>query len=45
LGGRKKEILAVGVAAIIYSIWKTRNLTCFEKEWPEEPCVVILKIC
>jgi hypothetical protein len=42
-GGEKKEILAVGVAAIIYSIWKTRNLACFEKEWPEEPYIVILK--
>jgi hypothetical protein len=44
-GGKKKEILAVVVAAVIWSIWKTRNLACFEKTWPEEPYIVILKIC
>jgi hypothetical protein len=41
LGGKKKEIFAVGVAAVIWSIWKTRNLACFEKKWPEESYVVI----
>jgi hypothetical protein len=44
-GGKKKEILAVGIAVVIWSIWKTRNLACFEKKWPDEPYVVILKIC
>jgi hypothetical protein len=44
-GGRKKEILAAGIAAVIWSILKTRNLACFEKKWPDEPYVVILKIC
>jgi hypothetical protein len=41
----KKEILVVGIAAVIWSIWKTRNLACFEKKSPDEPYVVILKIC
>jgi hypothetical protein len=44
-GGKKKEILAVGIAVVICSIWKKRNLACFEKKWPDEPYVVILKIC
>jgi hypothetical protein len=43
--GEKGEILAVGVADVIWSIWKMRNLACFEGEWPNEPCIVILKIC
>jgi hypothetical protein len=29
--GKKKEVLVVGIAAVIWSIWKTRNLACFEK--------------
>jgi hypothetical protein len=27
----KKEMLAVGIATVIWIIWKTRNSACFEK--------------
>jgi hypothetical protein len=42
-GKKKMKILVVGIAAVIWSIWKTKNLACFEKKWPDEPYVVILK--
>jgi hypothetical protein len=38
-------MLVVGIAAVIWSIWKTRNSACFEKKYPDEPCEVIFKIC
>jgi hypothetical protein len=33
--GKKREILAVGVAVVIWSIRKTRNLACFEGKWSD----------
>jgi hypothetical protein len=42
-GGRKNLVLEIAV--VIWSIWKTRNLACFEGKWHDEPYVVILKIC
>jgi hypothetical protein len=29
--GKKKKLLAVGIASIMWSIWKARNLACFQK--------------
>jgi hypothetical protein len=31
-GGEKREFVIVGIAAVIWSIWKTRNLACFDKK-------------
>jgi hypothetical protein len=31
-GGEKREFVTVGIAAVIWSIWKTRNLACFDKK-------------
>jgi hypothetical protein len=42
--GGKKNILSVGVAAVIWKIWKARNLTCFEKHWPREPVDIIHRV-
>jgi hypothetical protein len=44
-GGKKKEILAVEITVVIWTIWKTRNLACFEKKWHAKHYVVLLKIC
>ena len=43
--GKQRKILTVGVAAILWGIWKARNNACFEKVWPDEPIDVIYRIC
>jgi hypothetical protein len=40
--GEKREFVIVGTATVIWSIWKTRNLACFDKKWPDEPFSVVL---
>ena len=44
-GKKKRNILSVGMASIIWHIWKTRNAACFQGEWPVEPYLVIIRIC
>jgi hypothetical protein len=39
-GGRRRIVL-VGVAAVIWSIWKAKNLACFQKSWPNDPSVIL----
>ena len=38
-------MLAVGMAAILWGIWKARNLACFWNKWPDEPSSVVFQIC
>ena len=33
------------ITAVFWGIWKVRNAACFQKVWPDEPYVVIIKIC
>jgi hypothetical protein len=40
----KRKILTVGVAAVIWTVWKARNLACFEKKWPREPVDVLFRV-
>ena len=40
----RKQIM-VGVAAVIWTLWKTRNLACFERKWPSEPLEVVRTVC
>ena len=40
-----KMIMTVGVAAVLWGIWKTQNLACFENKWPSEPIEVLHRIC
>ena len=44
-GNKQRKKIAVGVAAIFWGLWKTRNLACFENKWPVEPIEVIHKVC
>jgi hypothetical protein len=38
---KKRNVLSIGVAAIIWEFWKARNLACFEKKWLREPIDII----
>ena len=40
-----KKLCMVGIAAVFWGIWKTRNLACFENKWPSEPIEVVHRIC
>jgi hypothetical protein len=37
-------LIAVGVATVLWSIWKARNLACFEGKWPSETCSVVFQV-
>jgi hypothetical protein len=39
-----KNLVSVGVAGILWSIWKARNLVRFGGKWPSEPCSVVFQI-
>ena len=36
--------MAVGVVAILWAIWRTRNDVCFNKVFPVDPRVIIGKV-
>lgn len=44
MGSVKKKTFFVGVAATVWSIWKARNLACFQNKWPNEPSDVLFKV-
>jgi hypothetical protein len=39
--GKKRNIISIDFAAVIWAIWKARNLACFGKKWPREPIDII----
>jgi hypothetical protein len=43
--GDKKKIIIVGVSAVLWSLWKARNMACFQKVWPSDPSVVLFRAC
>ncbi|PNT75968.1 hypothetical protein BRADI_1g42472v3 [Brachypodium distachyon] len=43
--GKVSKLALVGVAAILWIIWKTRNNACFRNVWPSDPSSVIYNIC
>lgn len=40
-----KGLLMVGVAAVIWAIWKTRNKACFEQTLPDDPIETVFLAC
>lgn len=42
---RTRKLILIGIAAVIWSIWKFRNAACFKHQWPSEPVHVIFDIC
>ena len=34
----------MGVAAVLWGIWKARNLACFNHKWPVDPSVVMFRV-
>ena len=43
--GRRKKLLTVGIASVLWSIWKARNMACFQHVWPAEPFAVLRQTC
>ena len=43
-GGENKMNFFVGIAALIWSIWKARNLACFQHVWPNDPSVLMFRM-
>ena len=43
-GVENKKKVFVGVAALIWSIWKARNLACFQRVWPTDPSVLMFRM-
>jgi hypothetical protein len=41
----KKKIIIVGVSAVLWSLWKARNMVCFQNVWPNDPSVVLFLAC
>ena len=38
--GKHRRLVRVGVAAVLWSIWKTRNNACFRSVLPNNPCSI-----
>ena len=42
--GRTRILIVVGVAAVTWSLWKTRNIACFDHVYPDDPTSVVYQI-
>ena len=40
-GSEKRKLLTVGVAYVLWAIWKARTFPSFEHKWPSEPVKVL----
>ena len=43
--GKDRVVVMLGVAALIWSIWKTRNKSCFQGVKPNDPTDIIMSVC
>ena len=42
---KKKKVVTVGLSAVLWSIWKARNMACFQQVWPSDPSVILFQAC
>ena len=43
--GKDRTTIMLGVVAIFWAIWKTRNRSCFQRVRPKDPTNVVLYMC
>ena len=43
--GKDRAIISIGAAALIWTIWKTRNKSCFQRVFLSNPINVIFTLC
>jgi hypothetical protein len=39
-----RNLVAVGISAVVWTLWNTRNAVCFEHVYPSNPVVVLHKV-
>lgn len=42
---KQRNFAMVGIAAVIWSIWKARNVACFRHQLPHHPSSVVFAVC
>ena len=40
-----KNLVIVGIVAVLWSIWKCRNKACFERKLPNDPIELVYTAC
>jgi mannosylglycoprotein endo-beta-mannosidase len=43
--GRDRIVVMVGTAALLWNLWKTRNASCFQQKFHNNPTEVIFSMC
>jgi hypothetical protein len=41
---KARNLVVVGISAVVWSIWKTRNAACFDHVYPSAPVVLVYQI-
>lgn len=40
-----KNLVVTGIAAVIWTIWKSKNKVCFENKFPQDPTDLVYMAC
>ena len=43
--GKDRMVIAIGTTALLWSIWKARNKSCFQSSLPRDPTDIIVSLC